>query len=398
MIRIDAATVLVQWAAGGWVFLWVTTRRREVGLGYGWLQRMVFLLLAVGSLAASLATAVVWTRDLTTLGFLIVGGVALVVSVARKSAGVAGQRTLVERRSARVAEMTGIDRDEPRFDDSAVEFPPVLDLAAAVFGLAAVLFASIHAGDPVALSIARGLVSALFLGVVSDAMLLGHWYLVQPGLARGPILELVRWTGIVWVPETVLLLWASWDGVGAQRHYRRCLQRFARLVLGSVCGDHDRTGCCDSCSAARTCLFRGHGRHRLDVSGHPHGLRPRSCSPDPARHLIRRLRLRPAKATPSTTLVDVPRAIWSGSISFGLVNIPVRLFTAVRRKTVRFNQIDSASGARVKQKLVSSADGEEVPKERIVKGFALEDGDYVTVSEEEMARARSRYGTHDRHR
>ena len=80
----------------------------------------------------------------------------------------------------------------------------------------------------------------------------------------------------------------------------------------------------------------------------------------------------------------MPRAIWSGSISFGLVNIPVRLFTAVRRKTVRFNQIDSSTGARVKQKLVS-ADGEEVPKERIVKGFALPEGDYVTVSEEEIA-------------
>ncbi|MDE0606515.1 MAG: Ku protein [Acidimicrobiaceae bacterium] len=80
----------------------------------------------------------------------------------------------------------------------------------------------------------------------------------------------------------------------------------------------------------------------------------------------------------------MPRAIWSGSISFGLVNIPVRLFTAVRRKTVRFNQIDSSTGARVKQKLVSAVDGEEVPKERIVKGYALDDGDYVTVSEEEM--------------
>ena len=81
----------------------------------------------------------------------------------------------------------------------------------------------------------------------------------------------------------------------------------------------------------------------------------------------------------------MPRAIWSGSISFGLVNIPVRLFTAVRRKTVRFNQIDSASGERVKQKLVSGPDGEEVPRERIVKGYSLEDGSYVTVSEEEMA-------------
>ncbi len=80
----------------------------------------------------------------------------------------------------------------------------------------------------------------------------------------------------------------------------------------------------------------------------------------------------------------MPRAIWSGSISFGLVNIPVRLFTAVRRKTVRFNQIDSSTGARVKQKLVSAEDGEEVPRERIVKGYSLEDGSYVTVSEEEM--------------
>ncbi len=207
MIRIDAATVLVQWAAGGWVFLWVTTRRREVGLGYGWLQRTIFLLMAAGSLVAALATEVVWTRDAATLAFMAAGGVALVVSIVRRSAGVSGQRALRERRSERVAEMTGIGRAEPEFDDSAVEFPPHLDLVAAVIGLVAVLFASIQAGDPVALSIARGLVSALFLGVVSDAMLLGHWYLVQPGLARGPILELVRWTGIVWLPETVLMLW-----------------------------------------------------------------------------------------------------------------------------------------------------------------------------------------------
>ena len=57
----------------------------------------------------------------------------------------------------------------------------------------------------------------------------------------------------------------------------------------------------------------------------------------------------------------MPRAIWSGSISFGLVNIPVKLYSAVSRKTVRFNQIDAASGARVKQKRVSADDGEEVP-------------------------------------
>ncbi len=79
------------------------------------------------------------------------------------------------------------------------------------------------------------------------------------------------------------------------------------------------------------------------------------------------------------------RAIWSGSISFGLVSIPVRLYSAVSRKTVRFNQIDSSTGARVKQKRVSAADGEEIPYERIVKGYELPSGEYVTISDEEMA-------------
>ena len=64
-------------------------------------------------------------------------------------------------------------------------------------------------------------------------------------------------------------------------------------------------------------------------------------------------------------------AIWSGSISFGLVNIPVKLYTAVSRKTVRFNQIDTRTGARVKQKRVSGDDGAEVPYEDIVKGYEL---------------------------
>jgi DNA end-binding protein Ku len=81
----------------------------------------------------------------------------------------------------------------------------------------------------------------------------------------------------------------------------------------------------------------------------------------------------------------MPRAIWSGSISFGLVNIPVKLYSAVSRKTVRFNQIDSATGSRVKQKRVSAADGEEVPYERIVKGYELASGDYVMISDEEVA-------------
>ncbi len=209
MIRIDAATVLVQWAAGGWLFLWVTTRRRQVGLGYGWLQRIVFLTMAVGSLVAAFATTPTWTREIATMAFVAVGLLALVVSVIRRSAGVHGQRGEVEKRSARVAEMTGIDRDAQRFDSDSPEFPPILDLIAAVIGMVAVLFGGVSAGDPVLLSVARALVGALFLGAVSDAMLLGHWYLVQPGLARGPILELVRWTGILWLPETIVMLWPT---------------------------------------------------------------------------------------------------------------------------------------------------------------------------------------------
>jgi DNA end-binding protein Ku len=79
------------------------------------------------------------------------------------------------------------------------------------------------------------------------------------------------------------------------------------------------------------------------------------------------------------------RAMWSGSISFGLVNIPVKLYTAVSRRNVSFNQIDRRSGARVRQKRVSAADGEEVPYDQIVKGYELPSGEYVTVADEELA-------------
>ena len=68
MIRVDAATVLLQWAAGGWLFLWVTTRRREVGLGYGWLQRLVFLAMAGGSLFSASVSTLIWTREIMTKG------------------------------------------------------------------------------------------------------------------------------------------------------------------------------------------------------------------------------------------------------------------------------------------------------------------------------------------
>ena len=81
----------------------------------------------------------------------------------------------------------------------------------------------------------------------------------------------------------------------------------------------------------------------------------------------------------------MPRAIWSGAISFGLVNIPIKLYAAVSRKTVHFNQLDSRTGARIKYKKVSAADGEEVPSEAIVKGYELSSGEYVTVGDDELS-------------
>lgn len=81
----------------------------------------------------------------------------------------------------------------------------------------------------------------------------------------------------------------------------------------------------------------------------------------------------------------MPRAIWSGSISFGLVNIPVKLYTAVSRKSVRFNMLDSETGTRIKQRRVNPDTGEEVPNDQIVKGYELGEGRYVTVSDEELA-------------
>lgn len=79
------------------------------------------------------------------------------------------------------------------------------------------------------------------------------------------------------------------------------------------------------------------------------------------------------------------RAIWSGSVSFGLVSIPVKLYNAVSRRTVHFNQLDERTGSRIKQKRVSAQDGDEVPSEHLVKGYELSSGNYVIVSDDELA-------------
>ena len=230
MIRLAAATVLLQWATGGLLFLWVSTRRREVGVGYGWLLRVVYAVLAVGAAAVGGILDPVPVRDAAAAGVGGAATLALAVSIVRRKAGVAGERARRERKAARVAVMAGAtdpDRDRPP-ESTAVraEFPPALDLIAPVIGVAGLVAAGMAAGGPDGLAVARTLAGALFLGAVSDAMLLGHWYLVQPGLGRAPLLELNRWLALTWPVEVGLLLWPTgmlsvlsgtvddgWDGI-----------------------------------------------------------------------------------------------------------------------------------------------------------------------------------------
>jgi hypothetical protein len=212
-MRLDAATVLLQWATGGLFFLWVTTRRREVGLGYGWLLRGVFLVMAAaaavvlaagnrGGAGAAVSTAGAVATSLAAAG-------ALAVSIVRRRGGVRTQRARRTARAERVAAMAGrtVPGAEPAPGEDAPEFPPVLDLAAAVAGFVGLLGAAAYVGGPYALSAFRLVVGALFFGALTDAMLLGHWYLVQPGLGRGPIKQMVVLAAIVWPFEIAAFLW-----------------------------------------------------------------------------------------------------------------------------------------------------------------------------------------------
>lgn len=158
MIKLDAATVLLQWATGGLFFLWFTTRRHTMGAGYGWLLRGSFLVIAAGGAAAGFATDVVVPREIASIAVAVVS-------------------------------LLTLRRTQPRWD-----------LVAPLIGLAGLVFAAVDAADgagDTVVSLLRVIVGAFFLGAVSDAMLLGHWYLVQPGLPRSILGELV--TALRWI-------------------------------------------------------------------------------------------------------------------------------------------------------------------------------------------------------
>ncbi|GMU79547.1 MAG: hypothetical protein AMXMBFR46_23370 [Acidimicrobiia bacterium] len=180
-MQLDLASVLLQWAAGGLAFLWVTSRHRVLGIGYGWLLRSIYAGVAIGGVWAGVSSGGSGTaaavRDGAAVLMAVAALVALAASVARRGRGLVGPGT----------------------------FSPALDLWAPAFGLVAVVAAGVATGGNDVLAMARLVAGAAFLGCITDAMLLGHWYLVQPGLSRAPIKELVRW-GLWITPVEIALM------------------------------------------------------------------------------------------------------------------------------------------------------------------------------------------------
>ena len=86
----------------------------------------------------------------------------------------------------------------------------------------------------------------------------------------------------------------------------------------------------------------------------------------------------------SGMMFPMPRPVWSGTISFGLVAIPMKLYNAVNRKSVSFNQLDERTMSRIRYRKVSDETGEEVPDENIVKGYEVSKGRYVIVDPDEL--------------
>jgi DNA end-binding protein Ku len=83
----------------------------------------------------------------------------------------------------------------------------------------------------------------------------------------------------------------------------------------------------------------------------------------------------------------MPRALWSGVLAFGLVNVPVGLFSATSEKTIRFNQLNRNTNNRIRYRKVDDGTGDEVATEDIVSGYDTGDGDYIVVERDELKSA-----------
>ena len=163
-MRLDAATFLLQWATGGIAFLWFTLRSQEISIGYSKLLRGVFGSLAILAVAAGFFFDKVLIRELAGSAVALIAFATL----AKKSA---------------------------KFDLVAVAIGAV--------GLVASVVANNNAN---LVDLLRVLVGAAFLGAVTDLMLLGHWYLVQPGMTRKLLNELTNMLLIIWPLEIFVMI------------------------------------------------------------------------------------------------------------------------------------------------------------------------------------------------
>ena len=199
---VDVATVLCQWATGGLAYLWVTTRRGEVGLGYGWLLRSLYGVIAVIAAVTGFVFEPNAVRDLASVAVAVCAGATLVRSALPNVSAADSRVPTVDMESGGAASSTASPRR------TLEGFDPRWDLAAPLVGVVGVVAAGLGANGDVnpVLHLARVVSGAAFLGAVSNSMLLGHWYLVQPGLRREPLRELVKHLGALWPVEVGLLL------------------------------------------------------------------------------------------------------------------------------------------------------------------------------------------------
>ncbi|MFZ9637725.1 MAG: hypothetical protein ACO3A0_07425, partial [Ilumatobacteraceae bacterium] len=162
-MRLDAATFLLQWSTGGLAFLWFTLRSKEISLGYSKLLRATFGVLAALGVVAGFYFDRVLIREVAGVA---VAGIAFATFAKRES------RT---------------------------------DLFAVAVGAVGLIGSVVASGGGV-VDLLRVLVGAAFLGAVTDLMLLGHWYLVQPGMTRKLLNELTNAVLFIWPLEVVVMI------------------------------------------------------------------------------------------------------------------------------------------------------------------------------------------------
>ena len=163
-MRLDAATFLLQWATGGIAFLWFTLRSQEISIGYSKLLRGVFGLLAIFAVAAGFYFDKVLIREIASIAVALIAFATL----AKKSSK--------------------------------------FDLVAVAIGAVGLVASVVTSNDANLVDLLRVLVGAAFLGAVTDLMLLGHWYLVQPGMTRKLLNELTNMLLIIWPLEIFVMI------------------------------------------------------------------------------------------------------------------------------------------------------------------------------------------------